>query len=58
MLEIGSKAPDFTLTDQNGITHSLMDYRGQKDILYFYPKDNSDADDGDLNGLIGRSPEK
>ena len=41
MLEIGSKAPDFTLPDQNGEAHSLSDYRGQKVILYFYPKDNT-----------------
>ena len=39
MLEAGSKAPDFTLPDQNGQMHSLSDYRGRKVILYFYPKD-------------------
>ena len=39
MLPSGMKAPDFTLQDQNGIPHSLSDYRGQKVILYFYPKD-------------------
>ena len=39
MLEIGTKAPDFTLPDQNGESRSLSDYRGQKVILYFYPKD-------------------
>ena len=39
MLEIGTKAPEFTLPDQNGQMHSLSDYRGQKGILYFYPKD-------------------
>lgn len=41
MLEIGSPAPDFTLPDQNGVNHSLSDYRGKKVILYFYPKDNT-----------------
>lgn len=41
MLEIGTTAPDFTLPDQNGDLHSLKDYRGQKVILYFYPKDNT-----------------
>lgn len=41
MLEIGTVAPGFTLPDQNGATHSLSDYRGQKVILYFYPKDNT-----------------
>lgn len=39
MLEIGAQAPDFTLPDQNGEMHSLSDYRGQKVVLYFYPKD-------------------
>ena len=39
MLEIGTKAPEFTLPDQNGEMRSLSDYKGQKVILYFYPKD-------------------
>ena len=39
MLEIGTKAPEFSLPDQNGEMRSLSDYRGQKVILYFYPKD-------------------
>ncbi len=41
MLEIGTKAPEFTLPDQNGKMHSLSEYRGKKVILYFYPKDNT-----------------
>ena len=41
MLEVGTKAPMFTLPDQNGINHSLADYAGKKVILYFYPKDNT-----------------
>jgi peroxiredoxin Q/BCP len=39
MLEAGTRAPEFSLPDQNGETRSLSDYRGQKVILYFYPKD-------------------
>ena len=39
MLEINTKAPEFTLPDQNGEMRSLSDYKGQKVILYFYPKD-------------------
>ena len=39
MLEVGTQAPDFTLPDQNGEERSLSDYRGQRVILYFYPKD-------------------
>ncbi|MBE6638786.1 MAG: thioredoxin-dependent thiol peroxidase [Ruminococcaceae bacterium] len=41
MLEIESKAPDFTLLDQNGNCISLSDFLGQKVVLYFYPKDNT-----------------
>lgn len=41
MLDIGTKAPDFTLPDQNGTEHSLSEYRGQKVVLYFYPRDNT-----------------
>ena len=41
MLSVGTQAPDFTLPDQNGEMHSLSDYRGQKVVLYFYPKDNT-----------------
>ena len=37
MLEVGTT--EFTLPDQNGEMKSLADYRGQKVILYFYPKD-------------------
>ena len=39
MLEVGSKAPDFNLPDQNGNRIKLSDYKGQKVVLYFYPKD-------------------
>ena len=41
MLEVGTKAPAFTLPDQDGNMHSLKDYKGKKVILYFYPKDNT-----------------
>ena len=41
MLEVGTKAPDFELPDQNGKMHKLSDYAGKKVILYFYPKDNT-----------------
>jgi peroxiredoxin Q/BCP len=36
--KIGSLAPTFTLTDQEGNTHNLKDYRGQNVLVYFYPK--------------------
>ena len=41
MLEIGSKAPDFTLLDKDNKEVSLHDFLGKKVILYFYPKDNT-----------------
>ena len=41
MLEKGTKAPDFTLTDKDGNTVRLSDFIGKKVVLYFYPKDNT-----------------
>lgn len=41
MLEAGTKAPEFSLPDQNGVIHTLSEYAGRKVILYFYPKDNT-----------------
>lgn len=41
MLNIGDKAPNFTLTDKDGSTVSLSDFIGKKIVLYFYPKDNT-----------------
>lgn len=41
MLEIGMKAPSFTLKDKNGNDVSLSDFLGKKVVLYFYPKDNT-----------------
>jgi len=41
MLEIGTRAPAFSLPDQNGTVHTLEEYRGRKVILYFYAKDNT-----------------
>ena len=41
MLEVGTKAPDFTLPDKQGRSVSLSDFLGKKVVLYFYPKDNT-----------------
>ena len=41
MLEIGMKAPDFTLKDKNGNDFTLSSLLGKKIVLYFYPKDNT-----------------
>lgn len=38
-VEVGKKAPDFTLPASNGEEVSLKDYRGKHVVLYFYPKD-------------------
>lgn len=57
MLEIGTKAPDFTLPDQNGNMHSLSEYRGKKVILYFYPKDNTPGCTKQACGFAGRYPQ-
>lgn len=38
MLNVGDKAPEFTLTADDGSQVSLADYRGQKVVIYFYPK--------------------
>ncbi|HEY5832577.1 peroxiredoxin [Streptomyces sp.] len=41
-LQVGDKAPDFTLPDQAGSPVTLSDYLGTKVVvLYFYPKDNT-----------------
>ena len=41
MLEAQMKAPDFSLSDKDGNTVRLSDFRGKKVVLYFYPKDNT-----------------
>ena len=56
MLEVGTKAPDFTLPDQDATMHSLADYRGKKVILYFYPKDNTSGCTKQACGFSERYP--
>lgn len=41
MPETGTKAPEFTLPNQNGKPVSLTDFAGKKVVIYFYPKDNT-----------------
>ena len=41
MLEVGTKAPAFTLPDKDGKMVSLADFAGKRVVLYFYPKDNT-----------------
>lgn len=40
-LKIGTKAPDFTLTDEHGQKVKLSQFKGKRVILYFYPKDDT-----------------
>lgn len=40
-LQVGDMAPDFKSTTQDGKTLTLADLKGQRTILYFYPKDNT-----------------
>lgn len=41
MLEVGQKAPDFNLLDENGDDMSLSTFKGKNIVLYFYPKDDT-----------------
>lgn len=41
MLEVGTKAPNFTLMDKEEKPVSLSDFTGKRVVLYFYPKDNT-----------------
>lgn len=41
MLEVGMKAPDFTLQDKDGNSVSLSNFAGKRVVLYFYPRDNT-----------------
>ena len=57
MLEVGTKAPGFTLPDQNGVLHNLEEYKGKKVILYFYPKDNTPGCSKQACGFADRYPQ-
>ena len=57
MLEVGTKAPDFALPDQNGEIHKLSDYAGKKVILYFYPKDSTAGCTKQACGFSDRHPQ-
>ncbi len=39
--QIGTIAPDFTLLDQDGVSHTLSSHKGTNVLIYFYPKDNT-----------------
>ena len=56
MLEVGTKAPDFSLPDQNGVMHTLAEYKGKKLIIYFYPKDSTPGCTKQACGFSERYP--
>jgi peroxiredoxin Q/BCP len=41
LIDVGRRAPAFSLKDQDGRTHRLSDYAGRAVVLYFYPKDDT-----------------
>jgi peroxiredoxin Q/BCP len=41
LVGVGARAPQFSLVDQDGTTHTLKSYKGKTVILYFYPKDDT-----------------
>ena len=57
MLATGTKAPAFSLPDQNGDIHTLEEYRGRKVILYFYPKDHTAGCTKQACGFAERYPQ-
>ena len=57
MLDVGTKAPDFTLPDKDGNAVSLHDFAGRKVILYFYPKDDTPGCTKQACGFAALYPE-
>ena len=37
-LKVGDKAPEFSLYDQDNKLHNLSDYKGQRVVIYYFPK--------------------
>ena len=57
MLEVGTKAPQFTLLNQDGKEVSLSDFEGKKVVLYFYSKDNTSGCTKQACGFAERYPD-
>lgn len=57
MLQKGTKAPDFTLEDQDGHLVTLSSFRGRPVILYFYPKDSTSGCTTQAKGYTELKPE-
>jgi peroxiredoxin Q/BCP len=56
MLEVGTKAPQFNLLNQDGKEISLSDFKGKKVVLYFYSKDNTSGCTKQACGFAERYP--
>src|SRR5471030_3164770 len=56
MLEVGTKAPQFTLLNQDEKEVSLSDFKGKKIVLYFYSKDNTSGCTKQACGFAERYP--
>lgn len=57
MLEIGQKAPEFSLPDENGEIITLNDFKGRKLVLYFYPKDSTPGCTTEARGFTAQVAE-
>ena len=57
MLQVGMKAPNFTLLNEDGAEVSLSQYLGKKVILYFYPKDNTPGCTAQACGFASNYPQ-
>lgn len=57
MLEIGQKAPEFSLPNENGDIVSLNDFKGRKLVLYFYPKDSTPGCTTEARGFTAQNKE-
>ena len=56
-LNVGDKAPDFHLPDQDGNMHTLKDYAGKWLLIYFYPKDSTPGCTKEACGLRDGMPD-
>ena len=57
MLSVGTKAPDFSLEDQNGNVRSLSEFSGKRIVLYFYSKDMTSGCSKQACGFAERYPQ-
>ncbi len=56
IIQTGNPAPDFSLPDENGDVVNLADLRGQRVVLYFYPKDDTSGCTAEACGIRDQFP--